>query len=143
MEKTDGRFLNPATQNYLRQQAIRLRQQGKRFVDIAKYLGVHRNTVSEWWWQYQQDGEAALTSAKAGSFAWRRPHPQPGRRTPSPAVDASKLPRRVRDRQCLVDTSSSAGVDPAGVRGSDADSHSWGISQAVGIYAAKAIETRL
>lgn len=66
MEKIDGRFLNPTTQNYLRQQAIRLRQQGKRFVDIAEYLGVHRNTVSEWWWQYQQDGEAALVQQKRG-----------------------------------------------------------------------------
>lgn len=67
MEKTDGRCLNLTTQNYLRQQAIRLRQQGKQFVDIAEYLGVHRNTVSQWWWQYQQDGEAAGTQQKRGA----------------------------------------------------------------------------
>lgn len=60
MERPDARFLNPTTQNYLRQQAIRLRKQGKRFVDIAAYLGVHRNTVSDWWRQYQQMGEVAL-----------------------------------------------------------------------------------
>ena len=67
MERRDGRYLNPITQDYLRQQAIRLRQQGKRFVDIAEYLGVHRNTVSEWWWQYQHYGEAALNQQKRGA----------------------------------------------------------------------------
>lgn len=66
MEKSDARFLNPTTQNYLRQQAIRLRAQGKRFVDIAQYLGVHRNTVSDWWGQYQQTGEAALQQQPRG-----------------------------------------------------------------------------
>lgn len=67
MERKDGRYLNPATQDYLRQQAIRLRQQGKRFIDIAEYLGVHRNTVSDWWWQYQHYGEAALNQQKRGA----------------------------------------------------------------------------
>ena len=67
MERKDGRYLNPVTQDYLRQQAIRLRQQGKRFVDIAEYLGVHRNTVSDWWWQYQHYGEAALNQQKRGA----------------------------------------------------------------------------
>lgn len=67
MEKPDARFLNPTTQNYLRQQAIRLREQGKRFVDIAAYLGVHRNTVSDWWQQYQQGGESALEQQPRGN----------------------------------------------------------------------------
>lgn len=67
MERKDGRFLNPVTQDYLRQQAIRLRQQGKRFVDIAEYLGVHRNTASDWWWQYEHYGEAALNQQKRGA----------------------------------------------------------------------------
>lgn len=67
MEKPDARFLNPTTQNYLRQQAIRLRKQGKRFVDIAQYLGVHRNTVSDWWQQYQLVGEAALKQQPRGN----------------------------------------------------------------------------
>ncbi len=67
MEKPDARFLNPTTQNYLRQQAIRLREQGKRFVDIAVYLGVHRNTVSDWWKQYQQAGKAALEQHARGN----------------------------------------------------------------------------
>ncbi len=66
MNKPDARLLNPATQDYLRQQAIRLRQQGKQFVDIAAYLGVHRNTVSDWWQQYQQAGECALHQQPRG-----------------------------------------------------------------------------
>lgn len=67
MNKPDARFLNPTTQNYLRQQAIRLREQGKRFIDIAAYLGVHRNTVAQWWQQYQQRGESALKQRTRGA----------------------------------------------------------------------------
>jgi len=67
MKKPDARLLNPTTQNYLRQQAIRLREQGKRFVDIARYLGVHRNTASDWWRQYQQYGSEAQEQQKRGN----------------------------------------------------------------------------
>jgi len=49
MKKPDARLLNPTTQDYLRQQAIRLREQGKRMGEIATDLGVHRSTVSQWW----------------------------------------------------------------------------------------------
>jgi transposase len=67
MNKPDARFLNPTIQDYLRQQAIRLREQGKRFVDIAAYLGVNRNTVSSWWHEYQELGETALHQKKRGN----------------------------------------------------------------------------
>jgi transposase len=67
MNKPDARYLNPTIQDYLRQQAIRLREQGKRFVDIAAYLGVNRSTVSSWWSQYQALGEAALHQQKRGN----------------------------------------------------------------------------
>ncbi len=66
MHKPDARLLDPNTQNYLRQQALRLSQQGKRFVDIASYLGVHRNTVSDWWQHYQEMGEVALNQQHRG-----------------------------------------------------------------------------
>ncbi|MEP0890106.1 IS630 family transposase [Leptolyngbya sp. FACHB-16] len=66
MNKPDARLLNPSTQNYLHQQAIRLKQQGKRNVDVVAYLDVHRNTVSEWWQQYQQVGDAALEQQPRG-----------------------------------------------------------------------------
>lgn len=67
MNKTDARLLNPSTQDYLRQQAIRLRSQGKRIGEIASYLGVHRTTVSGWWSQYQQEGETALVQQRRGA----------------------------------------------------------------------------
>lgn len=35
--------------------------------EIATYLGVHRTTISEWWRQYQQIGEAALHQQKRGN----------------------------------------------------------------------------
>lgn len=60
MNKLDARYLKLEIQEYLRQQAIRLRQQGKTFVGIGEYLGVHRNTVAQWWKQYEQRGEDAL-----------------------------------------------------------------------------------
>ena len=35
--------------------------------EIATYLGVHRATVTEWWRQYQQEGEAALKQQRRGA----------------------------------------------------------------------------
>ena len=67
MNKPDARLLNPTTQDYLRQQALRLREQGKRTGEIATYLGVHRSTVWEWWRQYQQSGETALHQQRRGA----------------------------------------------------------------------------
>lgn len=52
---------------YLRQQAIRLREQGKRIIDIAAYLGVHRNTIADWWKDYQRRGEAGLKQQQRGA----------------------------------------------------------------------------
>lgn len=67
MNKADARLLNPTTQDYLRQQAVRLRTPGKRTGEIATYLGVHRTTVSEWWRQDQQLAEVALHQQKRGN----------------------------------------------------------------------------
>lgn len=67
MKKPDARVLNPVTQNYLRQQAIRLREQGKRIIDIAQYLGVHRNTITGWWQDYQQQGTKGLEQQQRGA----------------------------------------------------------------------------
>jgi transposase len=66
MKKPDARLLNPTTQNYLRPQAIRLREQGKRIIDIAVYLGVHRNTITGWWKDHQMRGEAGLEQQQRG-----------------------------------------------------------------------------
>jgi transposase len=62
----DARSLSIEVQTYLRQQAMRLRQQGQSFLEIAMALGVHRNTVAKWWWQYQQQGDAALQQQVRG-----------------------------------------------------------------------------
>lgn len=66
MDRPDARHLTIETQNYLRQQAIRLRQQGKRVKDISEYLGVHRSTVWNWWWEYEHYGEASLYQLDRG-----------------------------------------------------------------------------
>ena len=67
MNKPDARSLNLSTQDYLRQQAIRLRTQGKRVSEIATYVEVHCATVSDWWRAYQQAGEAALHQQARGN----------------------------------------------------------------------------
>ena len=66
MKPPDARYLSIKTQEYLRQQAIHLHQQGKTFLEIAEFLGVHRNTVSHWWRLYQVDGELALSQELRG-----------------------------------------------------------------------------
>jgi transposase len=66
MDTPDARHLPIETQEYLRQQAIRLRLDGKRVNDISEYLGVHRNTVSNWWWQYHHYRESALYQQSRG-----------------------------------------------------------------------------
>lgn len=67
MNKPDARLLHPMTQDYLRQQAIRLREKGKQIGESATYLGVHRTTVSGWWRQYKQEGEGALKQQPRGA----------------------------------------------------------------------------
>lgn len=67
MNKPDARVIHPMTQDYLRQQAIRLREKGKQIGEIATYLGVHRTTVSGWWRQYGQEGEGALKQQPRGA----------------------------------------------------------------------------
>ncbi len=66
MSKLDGRHLSIETQNYLRQQAIRLRQQGKPVGEIADYLGVNRSVIGKWWRQYNAQGEEALVQQRRG-----------------------------------------------------------------------------
>lgn len=62
----DARYLPLEVQQYLRQRAILLREQGETFEAIAAFLGVHRDTVSRWWHHYQQQGDSALTQEQRG-----------------------------------------------------------------------------
>ena len=66
MSKSDGRQLSIETQNYLRQQAIGLREQGKPVGEIGIYLGIHASVIGKWWRQYQAQGEAALNQQRRG-----------------------------------------------------------------------------
>jgi len=46
MEKEDVRTLTAEAQEQLRKQAIRLWKQGKKYIEIAKIVGAHRDSVS-------------------------------------------------------------------------------------------------
>ena len=73
MKKDDARTLLPETQEHLRRQAIRLKKNGNTYVKIAEIVGVHRNTVSNWWKVYEREGAQGL-NAKPRGFApgqWR------------------------------------------------------------------------
>ena len=47
-KELDLRYANPEAQAYVREQAIRLHQEGWTNVDIAKHFNVHKNTVGKW-----------------------------------------------------------------------------------------------
>lgn len=74
MKHIDARTLSPAEQKEKRRTALRMRQQGYRFKDIAAALDVHQRTVQEWWSRYQVDGEApAIAGGQRGArFGERR-----------------------------------------------------------------------
>jgi transposase len=74
MKPPDARHLSIAVQEYLRQQAIHLRQQGKTFLEIAEFLGAHRNTVSHWWRLYEAEGELALNQEQRGRVQGKGRH---------------------------------------------------------------------
>lgn len=66
MEKSDARTLSPDVQLQLRKQVVRMKQQGKSFVDIADSLGIHRNSAMRFWKNYLAEGAAGLVAEKRG-----------------------------------------------------------------------------
>ncbi len=62
----DARTLAPAAQEEKRRTAIRLRQEGKAFVEIGATLGVHYMTVSGWWDRFEAGGFEALAARTRG-----------------------------------------------------------------------------
>uniref|UniRef100_UPI000A4830C7 helix-turn-helix domain-containing protein n=1 Tax=Marinobacterium profundum TaxID=1714300 RepID=UPI000A4830C7 len=50
---TDARKLSTEQQELLRQQAIRLRLEGKTFREIGQLLNVHPDTVGRWYQRYE------------------------------------------------------------------------------------------
>ena len=64
--KIDARKLSTEQQELLRQQAIRLRQEGKSFKEIGTLLDVHPDTAGRWYKRYLAGGESALAVGKRG-----------------------------------------------------------------------------
>jgi len=66
IEKEDFRRVDDNTRSNYRKQAIRLIKQGKKKGEIATIFGVNKNTVSNWWKNYQEHGEKGFVSKKKG-----------------------------------------------------------------------------
>jgi len=66
MSSVDARKLNPAAQEQLRRQAVRLREQGYSLIEVAEICQVAPTTVSQWHTRYRQDGADALSQRKRG-----------------------------------------------------------------------------
>jgi transposase len=66
MEKRDARLLNPAAQEEVRRQAIKLLQQGQKQAAVAQQLEVSRQRVNGWWKRFELGGWSALRKRKRG-----------------------------------------------------------------------------
>ena len=66
MEKIDARTLSTEAQQQLRHQAIRLREAGRTYDDIANVVGVHKSTVCGWWRAYQAQGLQGIEIKQRG-----------------------------------------------------------------------------
>ena len=66
MKKFDARKLNTQSQQLLRNQAIRLRKEGRRYKEIAEITGVHATTACKWYKAYLREGEEAVKIKKRG-----------------------------------------------------------------------------
>ena len=66
MEKIDARKLPTATQQEIRYQVIRLKEQGRNRTEISEITGIHPSTISAWWQLYKRNGKKALAIKKRG-----------------------------------------------------------------------------
>jgi transposase len=66
IEKNDARKVDRSTLQYLRNRAIKLRENGKSNKETALILGVAPETTSRWYGRYKKDGKKALTVQKTG-----------------------------------------------------------------------------
>lgn len=64
--KRDARSLSKDAQEEKRLTAIRMRQQGFAYKDIAAAVDVHISTVFDWWKRYQSGGVVALEGDRRG-----------------------------------------------------------------------------
>lgn len=129
--------------HYLRQQAIRLRQQGKCFIAIGEDQGVDRNTAQQWWKQYEQDGEAELNQQARGR------KPRDGQTLSQDEENTLQrlmrehLPEEIEIDSALWTRRAVQALICAAVWSQNANSHSRRVAQTLGRYAAKTFETRL
>ena len=66
MKKEDARSLPAAAKEEKRKQAVRLRQRGRTYADIAESVGVHERTVIRWIRTYEQEGTKGLQAKALG-----------------------------------------------------------------------------
>ena len=66
MKKIDARKLTTEQQQLLRNQAMKLRKQGKKYKEISDITGVNPTTICTWWKSYERDGEKDLKIKKRG-----------------------------------------------------------------------------
>ena len=65
-EKIDARKVDRKTLQYLRNRAVRLRESGKKNIEVAKILGIAPETVSRWYKRYKIRGNSALKVKQNG-----------------------------------------------------------------------------
>ena len=66
MEKQDLRLLSTSEKLVLRKTAIRMIKQGIKKKDVVRQLGVNKNTITNWWGSYQQQGIKSYHYSKPG-----------------------------------------------------------------------------
>ncbi|MEW5804969.1 MAG: IS630 family transposase [bacterium] len=66
MERQDARTLSRETLEQMRKQTARMKKQGMKQKDIAKFLGVREATICKWLQLFKEGGTAALKVRKQG-----------------------------------------------------------------------------
>ncbi len=60
MKKMDARKISATEQQYKRNKAIEFKKNGIHNLEIAEELGVHPNTISNWWSMYNKEGNILM-----------------------------------------------------------------------------------
>lgn len=66
MKKIDARKLSAESQQQIRNQAIRLRESGKKYKEITEIIGVDPTTPCKWYKAYLREGKSAIQIKKRG-----------------------------------------------------------------------------
>ncbi|VAW47353.1 Mobile element protein [hydrothermal vent metagenome] len=66
MEKIDLRSVLDYERHIIRRDAVKMIKRGDKKKDVAKFYGVHVNTVRDWWKLYKKEGKKSLTYKKRG-----------------------------------------------------------------------------